>query len=158
MKSIFFVTIILFASVSTFAQGELKEWDTGDIEVSCEVEFFTYEGPYGTEDHISEPAIKYTLTVVNNSNMPIPNLGATERSTYVDFIVDGEVNNPLSLYNGIELIGDHRIQAGDSDTYTWWLFQKDAYGNIHTVQWKYIDKYTEVVEVNARIKTTFVKK
>ncbi len=116
MKKIFIVIIIIvFTSLSSFAQDKLKEWDTENVEVSCVVEFFTYEGPYGTEEHISEPAIKYTLTVVNNSNMPIPNLGATERSTYVDFIVDGEVNNPLSLYNGTEIIGDCRIKPGDTE-------------------------------------------
>jgi len=158
MKKVILAIIVIYSSLSVFAQGELKEWDTKDVEVSCNVEFFTYEGPYGTEDKISEPAIRYTLTVVNNGNTLIPNLGAMERGNYVNFIVDGEVNNPISLYNGLEVKGDYRIHPGDSDTYVWWIFQKDAYGNIHTAQWQYIDKYTEVVEVNARTKTTHVKK
>lgn len=100
-------------------------------------------------------AISFTITVTNNGDTPIPNLGATQRSNHLNFIVNDSINNPLSLYNGIEIIGAHLLKKGESDTYEWWIYADnvdDAYGDAFTVQWEYMNVLSEKFRVIVKTK------
>ena len=138
----------IFIVLSAYSQIESPYISTDSISINSKVEFFTYIGAYGSEDSISEPVIKFILTVYNHSSEPIPDLAVINRSNYVNFFVDNI--NPLSLYNGIEIIGKHIILPNESDTYIWWLFTKDAYSNQFIIQWQYLDLFSKKINVGVK--------
>src|SRR4051812_33523147 len=56
-------------------------------------------------------AIRFRVTIINNTQQPIPDLSVFNRSKYLNLIVNGDVDNPMTLYNGIEVPGsDNKIQ------------------------------------------------
>lgn len=135
---------LIFINLTTYAQE--------GIDLDNEVRFSTYE-EYSTK--VVSPSIEFHLTVVNNSLHQIPDLGVTNRSKHVNFIINGEKSNPVSLYNGLEVTGGSKmIEVGDSATYMIsWVLSEDSgilthYGNIFTIQWQYYDLFTDLVEVN----------
>jgi hypothetical protein len=121
--------------------------------VNSKVEFYIYDGPYGQKENIKEPAIRFILTIKNLGTNPIPDIDVSNRSQYVNLFINDSLNNPLSLYNGVEAFGDHLLNKGDSDTYTWWIFESYAYSETFTVQWQYMDLYSEKFKVNMTRKT-----
>jgi hypothetical protein len=54
------------------------------------------------------------------------------------------------MYNGIEATGDHMLKKGQSDSYTWWIFTKDAYAEVFKVKWDYCGKYSEEIEIDLK--------
>lgn len=127
--------------------------NTDSIVVDLQVKFYIYDGPYGDKKNIKEPSVKFILTVTNNGEKPIPNVGVSNRSEYVNLLINDSVRNPVSLYNGAEIVGDHMIQKNGSDTYTWWFFEKEAYAQVFTVQWQYMDKFSQKMKVDIKKKT-----
>lgn len=87
--------------------------------------------------------IVFNINLTNNGEKPIPDLGATQRGEHLNILINDSIQNPICLYNGVEIIGDHLLQEGQSDTYEWWIYSDDAYGEEFTVQWQYMDKYSE---------------
>ncbi|HBS87542.1 MAG TPA: hypothetical protein DEA97_13345 [Bacteroidales bacterium] len=142
-----------YFAINTYSQNTQNNVSPDSVIVDSHVEFFTYNGPYGDKENIKEPAIKFILTVKNKRIKPIPNLGATNRSEYVNLYINDSLSNPVSLYNGSEAAGDHLIKKNKTDTYTWWVFEKDAYGEVFTVQWQYMNLYSKKIRVNMTNRT-----
>jgi len=144
MKTISFILLIACSSIQTDSQKIIVS-----VFINNQVIFYQYEGPYGEKENIKEPADKIILTVRNTGDEPIPDLGVTNRSKYVNLIINDSIHNPLSLYIGIETIGDHLIKKYDSDTYTFWLFKNEAnnYGEIFTIQWQYMSSFSKKLKV-----------
>ena len=128
------------------------------VYIDSKVEFFIYDGPYGDKENIKEPAVKFVLTVKNKGLKSIPDLGVTNRSQNVNLLINDSIENPVSFYNGLEATGDHVIKKNASDTYTWWIFEKEAYTNIFTVQWQYMNLFSKKIKVNMIKKATVVLK
>jgi len=150
MKNIILLVGFLFYAVLIMSQNKTAVFNTDSVTITSKVEFFTYNGPYGTEDNISKPAINFIVTVKNNGSKPIPDLAVTNRSEYLNFYVNGKIENPMSMYNGAQISGDHMLEKGQSDSYTWWVFTEDAYADVFTVQWEYCGKLSEVRKVEVR--------
>lgn len=153
MKKYYVTAAIIFSFVVANAQNNQSKISADSISVFSKVEFYTYNGPYGEKQNIKEPAIKFVLTIKNNGLKPIPDLGATKRSENVNLLINDTINNPVSLYNGIEVQGEHMLRKNESDTYTWWVFEKGGYGNVFTIQWQYMDLFSEKMKVNVLNKT-----
>jgi hypothetical protein len=122
------------------------------VIVDSHVEFYIYNGPYGEKENVKEPAIKLILTVKNLGNNPIPDLDVTNRSKYVNLYINDTLDNPVSLYNGSEVTGEHLIKKNGSDNYIWWFFEKDAYGDVFTFQWQYMGKFSKKIKINVKKK------
>ncbi len=131
----FFLSILLLTNVNLIAQD--------NFTISSSVKFDTK--PDFRKSNTTEDAdvIIFTITVKNNSDELIPDLGATKRSEHLNFLVNDSIRNPISLYNGVELINDHMLRKGQQDTYEWWIYADDAYGEVFTVQWQYMDRFSE---------------
>ncbi len=158
MKTIFAFLTLFFLCLCSFSQKTNLSVQEKDVQISSAVEFFMYEGPYGQHEKINEPAIKFTLNVKNIGKSEIPDLCVSNRSQYVNFYIDDKKNNPLSMYNGIETIGDHMLGYGETDTYTWWIFVEDAYAKEFTVQWEYCNIFSNKHRVNIDSKKVQVVK
>lgn len=150
MKTVFTLLLLM-------ATAELVHGQTDDIKVENIVRFTTFE------DYITKevtPSIQFEIKVINNSKKPIPDLGVTNRSEYVNFYINGKQSNPVSLYNGMEVTdSDKTIPVGDSATYyVSWVLSADSgiithYGNEFTVHWQYMEHYTDILQVNIEKKT-----
>ena len=134
-------TLVLITAMNLSAQ-------ITDFDVKCEVEFFTYTAFDDDPNYKDMPAVKLVLTVTNTGIEPIPDLCVSNRSELVNLYINDTLNNPLSLYNGMELIGEHLLNKGESDVYEFWFFEKDAYAQIFTVQWEYMGVRSEKYLVN----------
>jgi hypothetical protein len=154
MKKALLLMYFLASSIFGFSQQKQFILSKDSVIVSNHVEFYIYNGPYGDKNNIKEPAIKFILTVTNKGNKPIPDIDVSNRSEYVNLYINDSLSNPVSMYNGSEVIGDHLIKKNGSDTYIWWIFEKDAYSNIFTVQWKYMELFSEKIKVDVKKKTT----
>jgi hypothetical protein len=158
MKKIFFILLMTYFAISTYSQSAQNKVSKDSVFVDSKVEFFIYDGPYGDKKNIKEPAIKFILTVKNTGINPIPNLGVTNRSKYVNLYINDSLNNPVSLYNGSEVMGNYWIKNNESDTYIWWVFENEAYGNVFIVQWQYMNLFSKKIKINVTKKTIeFVK-
>jgi hypothetical protein len=148
--------ILFIIAIPTFGFSQQKQFilSKDSVIVKNQVEFYLYNGPYGDKNNIKEPAIKFILTVTNKGNKPIPDVDVSNRSEYVNLYINDSLSNPVSMYNGTEITGDHLIKKNGSDTYIWWIFEKDAYSNIFTVQWKYMELFSEKIKVDVKKKTT----
>lgn len=153
MKKIFIVLFITYSSITVYAQNTKNKVSKDSVIVDSKVEFFIYDGPYGEKENIKVPAIKFILTVKNKGTNPIPDLGVTNRSEYVNLFINDSLNNPVSMYNGTEAIGTHLIKKNGSDTYTWWVFENEGYGKIFTVKWQYMNLFSKKIKVNVTKKT-----
>ncbi len=153
MKKILLFLFIAYFSLSSYCQKTDFKYHIDSVLISSKVEFFIYDGLYDTEENIKEPSIKFILTIKNLGVKPIPNLGVSNRSQYVNLYINDSINNPISLYNGKESSGNHLLNKGAKDTYTWWVFENSAYSNTFTVQWKYLDLFSEKFKINVSQKT-----
>ena len=145
----FLIAFILIAVCSSV-------WSQESFQVLSSVHFGKYENTDGS----TTDKITFRLTVVNDGKTKIPDLGATNRSKFVNFYINGEQSNPVSLYNGLELAdSDKTIKPGDTAIYEYpWIMTKDAgvveaYGNQPTIQWEYNGVRSEVIQVNLKNKT-----
>lgn len=139
------------------AQSAKQSINSDSVSVESSVEFFTYNGPYGSMEHISEPAVRFILTILNKGNNPIPDLGVSNRSQFVNLYINDSLSNPVSMYNGVEATNnDHMLRKNVKDTYAWWVFEKDAYANVFTVQWEYMGVISKKIKVNIANRTTEV--
>lgn len=125
-----------------------------DFTISSSVEFDIkpdYRKSNTTED---TDVIVFTISVKNNGDELIPDLGATKRSDHLNFLVNDSIQNPLCLYNGTEQINDHMLRKGQEDTYEWWIYADDteSYGNKFTVQWQYMDRFSEKYYISLKDK------
>jgi hypothetical protein len=157
MKKI--VYVLLFFQIflnHSYSQNTAVDMNSLMVSVTSSVEFFTYQGSWGTEE-VNAPAVKFILKVTNRGLNAVPDLAVSNRSQYVNFIINDSINNPLSLYNGLEATGKHLLNQGESDTYEWWIFTKDeAYGELFTVQWQYLGKYSQKHRVNMKTKSVVI--
>ncbi len=152
MKNILsFLLITIFLS-NIYAQTNTANFSTDSVYLSSKVEFFMFDGPYGEKKNLKKPAIRFIVTLKNMGTTPIPNLGVSNRSLYLNLYINDSIRNPVSLYNGAELSGDHLLKKGASDTYTWWVFEEDAYSNTFTVQWKYLELFSQKHKINVKRK------
>ncbi len=155
MKEIFALLIITILGSSTlFAQ----DYKNADFTIKNEVSFdikSDYRKSNTTED---TDVIVFRITVTNNGDTPIPDLGATMRSDHLNFIVNDSIQNPISLYNGVEPIGDHLIHKNKNATYEWWIYADDSYGEEFTVQWQYLKTLSSKHKVDTKAKTIKILK
>jgi len=106
-------------------------------------------------------AINFIMKVTNHSKNPIPDLSLTNMSKYVNFYINGKIDNPLNMYNGVEAINGVKTIAIDS-TKTFgsgWVLSPNCgllitYGNEFTVQWEYMKIKSKIIKVNVKNKTT----
>jgi hypothetical protein len=148
MKKIFIFLFITYSSITSYSQNTKNIVSKDSVIIDSKVEFFIYDGPYGEKENIKVPAIKFILTLKNKGINPIPDLGVTNRSKYVNLFINDSLNNHVSMYNGTEAIGDHQIKKDESDTYTWWVFENEGYGKIFTVKWQYMNLFSKKMKVN----------
>ena len=153
MKKIFLSLLIAYFSCYAYTQNSAGSLNPDSVIVSSQVEFFIYDGPYGDKKNIKEPAVKFIITVNNKGITPIPDLGATNRTKYVNLFINDSLSNSVFLYNGIEVTGDHLINKDDSDSYTWWVFENETNGNAFTVQWQYMGLFSKKYKVYIPDKT-----
>jgi len=150
MKKIFGIVILLCFISPSYGQSE-------SISVHSIVNFYKYND----ENIKNTDAVDFILEVKNNSSKPIPDLGVDNRSKYVNFYINGKLNNPLSLYNGVESIYSKKIiEPGESDKLDLggWILTEDSgiiqkYGYEFTVQWEYMKIKSEILLVNLKKKT-----
>ncbi|MDA3819060.1 MAG: hypothetical protein PF590_01095 [Candidatus Delongbacteria bacterium] len=147
--------ISVFLMLMFFAIASCGQSD--DIVVKNIVEFYEY-----TDDNQeTQDAVNFILEVTNHSDYPIPDLGATSRSEYVNLYINGKPDNPLNLYNGLELANSEKTIPVDStqrfDSGGWILTANSGiyskYGNEFTVQWEYNGIKSDIVKVNIQDKT-----
>jgi hypothetical protein len=153
MKKALLIVFLIASPTFGFSQQKQFILSKDSVIVSNKVEFYIYNGPYGEKNNIKEPAIKFILTVTNKGNKPIPDLDVTNRSEYVNLYINDSLSNPVSMFNGSEVIGNHLIKKNGSDTYIWWIFEKDAYAKVFTIQWKYMELFSEKIKVDVKKKT-----
>ncbi|MEA3450292.1 MAG: hypothetical protein U9Q83_00145 [Bacteroidota bacterium] len=107
-----------------------------------------------------EKLIVFTLVVTNLSDtMPVPVLSNENVFNHATFFVNNKE------YTFPVLIGEEYdkhihekdvLLKGKSDSFTWKTstdYLKTEYGNIFTVQWKYLDTFSEILEININKKT-----
>jgi len=154
MKNVFFILLIVCSASSVIAQKPQKSLSPDSVTIESRVEFFTYNGPWGDKENVKAPAVRFIVTVKNNGKTPIPDLGVTNRSEFLNLIINGNIQNPVSMYNGSELMGDHLIKPKGTDTYTWWFFEnEEAYGNVFNIQWQFVNLFSTTYEVNVARRT-----
>lgn len=136
------ILCFLICEVSSFCQ----------IEVNNTAEFKPYL-EYGQTKDV--PSVVFTVRVTNNTKSAIPDIDVTNRSKYLNFFVNGENSNPVSMYNGVESTQeDHLIHPGESDTYQWiWLFKEEwklegSYGSKPVVYWTYKDIQSNSIQID----------
>jgi len=148
MKKIFLIILVICFAMSSKAQNNQAKINSDSVTVGNRVEFYTYDGPYGEQEHLKKPAVKLILTVKNKGRKPLPDLCVTNRSKYVNMLINDSIQNPVSFYNGSEAPGAHLLQKNGSDTYTWWFFEdENPYSKAFTVQWRYIGLFSEKLKV-----------
>lgn len=152
MKKNLLFFIMTCVSISLYSQKSSFKFSTDSVHISSKVEFFIFDGPYGELENLKKPAIRFIVTVKNLGTKPIPDLGVSNRSQFLNLYINDSLRNPVSLYNGAQLPGHHLLLKGASDTYTWWLFEDTAYSNVFTVQWKYLDLFSEKYKIIKNIK------
>jgi tetratricopeptide (TPR) repeat protein len=132
------------------------------VKVDNEVLFPKYKD-YTMTDSVK--SIQFKVIITNYSPEKIPDLGVSSRSENLNFYVNGELSNPISLYNGMEVIdGEKVIHPGDSTEYfVTWVLTPDSgiltnYGNNFSVQWEYCGIKSAVKNVNIEEQTAKFQK
>ncbi len=143
MKAVFILMALCFTQ-SLSAQIEVKNAAT----------FKSYL-EYGATDSV--PAVYFTVTVTNNTDKAIPDIDVSNRSLHLNFFVNGDNRNPISMYNGLESTQeDHLIHPGESDTYQWmWLFKdewklEESYGETPIVHWTYQNIESNKIQIDIK--------
>ncbi len=116
---------------------------------------------YNDKNYSNLDAINFILKVTNRSKSPIPDMGVTNRSKYINFYINGQIDNPLSLYNGTESVyGEKTIAIDSTQTFDsgGWILSTDSgiltkYGNEFTIQWEYMKIKSKIINVNVDKKT-----
>ncbi len=153
---IYLAALVILASTNTaFSQSNYQTTGEESFKIESVVTFSYYEDPYGEENHIKEPVINFILKITNTGDHPVPDLCVTNRSEFLNFYVNDSIQNPISMYNGIEVNGEHLLYKNESDSYTWWVFTKDSYGDIFTVKWQYMGVFSENLKVDVKRKTVY---
>ena len=103
-----------------------------------------------------EKLVMFTLVVTNLSDT-VPVLSNENVYKHATFFVNNkEVTNPASM-GGLEAIREKEVLLKDEgDYFTWGTsvdYLKNEYGNIFTVQWKYLDSYSNISKVNLEDET-----
>ena len=85
-------------------------------------------------------------------------MGVTNRSKYIKFYINGQIDNPLSLYNGPLIDGVIAIDSTQTFDSGGWILSADSglltkYGNEFTVQWEYMKIKSKIIRVNVDKKT-----
>jgi len=153
MQKPLLLLLLVYSAINIYAQNIQYNINKDSVLVNSKVEFFTYNGPYGSKENLKKPAIRFILTVKNLRIQPIPDIDVTNRSNYVNLYINDSIQNPVSLYNGTEIIGEHLLKKNESDTYTWWLFEEEAYSKTFTIQWQYMQLFSKKTKVNMDNKT-----
>ena len=123
------------------------------ITVENKVLFATYYA-FGKE----YKSVVFVLTVTNLSDtLLIPVLSNDNIYKHAKFLVNNkEVTNPTAM-GGLEEMREKEVLLKDEGDYFSWGtsidYLKKEYGNIFTVQWKYLKTYSGVLEVNLEDKT-----
>lgn len=147
-----YLTLLFAGSLISLAIGQ-----TNTIIVENIVKF----AKHNDKTYSNVDAIDFILKVTNQTKNPIPDLGATNRSKYVNLYINGQIDNPLGLYNGLELTDGVKTIATDS-TQTFdsggWTLTADSgllkkYGNEFTIQWEYMGIKSNIIQVNIKNKT-----
>ena len=105
-----------------------------------------------------EKLVIFTLVVTNLSDtIPVPVLSNENVFKHATFFVNNkEVTNPATK-GGLERIREKDVLLKDEgDYFTWGTsvdYLKNEYGNIFTVQWKYLDSYSNISKVNLEDET-----
>jgi hypothetical protein len=146
-KFLLTISISIITISGIFAQN--KKEDT-DFTIKSEVTFDIKPDYRKSNTTKNAGVIIFKISVTNNGDTPIPDLGATQRSDHLNFILNDSIQNPLSLYNGIEIIGDHLILKGKTATYEWWVYTDDGYGDVFTIQWEYMKVLSSKHKVNCK--------
>ena len=148
MKKILLIISISILTISgIFAQNTN---DNLDFTIKSEVTFDIKPDYRKSNTTENASVIVFKISVTNNGDTPIPDLGATQRSEHLNFILNDSIQNPLSLYNGAEIIGDHLILKGKTATYEWWVYIDGGYGDIFTVQWEYMKELSSKHKINCK--------
>lgn len=148
MKILKILIISIFIPSFSYSQNTKKTIDANMVKIESKFEFFTYEGQYGTTTNISKPSVKLILSIKNKGEEPIPDLCVSNRAKHLNLYINDSLRNPISMYNGAEIISEHLLYKGNSDTYEWWFFEEDAFANIFTFHWQYMNIYSKKIEVN----------
>ena len=105
-----------------------------------------------------EKLVIFTLVVTNlGDTIPVPVLSNENIYKHATFFVNSkEVTNPTTM-GGLEAIREKEVLLKDeSDYFTWGTsveYLKNEYGNVFTVQWKYLDRYSSISTVNLEEET-----
>ena len=105
-----------------------------------------------------EKLVMFTLVVTNLSDtIPVPVLSNENIYKYASFFVNNkEVTNPATM-GGLEAMRENDVLLKDEGDYFSWGtsvdYLKNEYGNIFTVQWKYLDIYSSISTVNLEDET-----
>ncbi len=108
-----------------------------------------------------EKLVIFTLVVTNLSDtIPVPVLSVENVYKHATFFINNkEVTNPATM-GGLERIREKDVLLKDEGDYFSWgtsvNYLKNEYGNIFTVQWKYLDSYSNISKVNLDKKTVIL--
>lgn len=150
MQKVILIIMLLCSSSLIFSQKKLNNVDVENI-----VDFYK-------DSSISDfpvDAVHVVLKVTNKTNHTIPNLGTSNRIKHVNLYINGNVNNPLNLYNGIESSIDTTIRKNASQTFITYRdigYLVEKYGNKFTVQWEYMGKRSALLQVDVEKKETYI--
>ena len=122
---------------------------TSEIKVENKVNFDMGNDDLGKQHNL----VIFTLVVTNLSDtLAVPALSNDNIYKHAKFIVNNkEVTNPTTMGGLEEIKKEGIIIKNEKNTFSWSTtvdYLKNEYGNIFTVQWKYLDVYSGVLEVN----------
>lgn len=148
-------TKIIVNKVQTEMLKAFEQSDT--ILVENIVQFYKHSDI----NNLDVDAINFILKVTNRSENPIPDLGVTNRTKHVKLYINGQINNPSSLYNGVEsIVGVKEIDIDSTQTFDsgGWILSSDSglltkYGNEFTIYWEYMGIKSNIIQVNLKNKT-----
>jgi len=144
--------ILLSTLIINFSSAFTQDFENINFTLNSEA-YFDIKPDYRKSNTTEEASvIIFKISITNIGATPIPDLGATQRSEHLNFIVNDSIQNPLCLYNGTEIIGDHLLKNGESAIYEWWIYADDAYGEIFTVQWEYIKELSSKHKIDSKTK------
>ena len=148
-----FSAVLLTLSSTHFKPSVVDSVSKGTVLVENIVSFNSY-----SEEH---DVITFMLKVTNLGNKKIPDLSVSNRSKYVQFYVNGQLNRAMemSLNNGLEALnGRKTLSRNQSDTFSGgWGLKPDSgllvqYGNEFIVQWRYRGIFSKKIKVNIKDK------
>ncbi len=128
---------------------------TTEIKVENKISFDVGDDDLGKQHKL----VIFTLVVTNLSDtLTVPVLSNDNIYKHAIFFVNNkEVTNPTTM-GGLERVREKEVLLkNEGDYFSWGTsveYLKNEYGNIFTVQWKYLDSYSNILKVNLDKKTT----